>query len=627
MPQSGTKSFIRPEMTKEIDLIRISPNLYHLYKAHAAADPSRIVIEQALIGSSPRSWRALTYNELSTDIAKLRRFLQTKGVENSSRCAICSNTCPEWLIADMAILSLGAASVSVYTTLPSQDIAYIMRDANVTVAIVENQTLVDQFLKIHDGFEGSDEKWHPPHPLKHIICINPCTPHPLVTSLSDILSGPAVEDVTFECDATRDSLASLVYTSGSTGVPKGVIQTHGNHLANLEQVVQADVFGPSGSLFLYLPLAHSFARLVGYLGLFSDTSLKMPAITDPISGTLDLVSVSQDLRAANCEYIPSIPRLFEKIKMNIERKASEKTTQGWFLRRMLDSSQKMYRATKTKNSVSPITWFIYHVTDPIRTKLRETIFGTKLKHAISGGAKLSPDVAEFFAALDTIILQGYGLTETCVATNVNRHNDNRIGTVGPVFEGIEIKITPEHEICFRGPNVSSGYWQKPEETKASWDSEGWFHTGDLGSLDEDGYLTITGRKKEVIVSAGGKKIAPQKVEKLLESISGISHAVLFGNDRPYCVALLTLNNPDPANKDTNAQHHQELWKKIEHINEQLAPFERIRRARIIFEEFTVENGLLGPTHKIKRHEIRERYQDLIWEMHDNVPHPGSISPT
>jgi long-chain acyl-CoA synthetase len=627
MLQSGTKSFIRPEMTKEIDLIRVSHSLYHLYEAHAVANPSRIVIEQALIGSSPRSWRALTYEELSLQISKLRGFLQSQGIGSSSRCAICSNTCPEWLIADMAILSLGAATVSVYTTLPTQDIAYIIKDANVTVAIVENQTLVDQFLKIHQGFEGSDEKWHPPHTLSQIICIHPCTPHPLVTSLSDILSCPDIKDTTFECKATRDSLASLVYTSGSTGMPKGVIQTHGNHLANLEQVVQADVFGPSGSLFLYLPLAHSFARLVGYLGLFTDTTLKMPAITDPISGTLDLVSVSQDLRAANCEYIPSIPRLFEKIKMNLERKASEKTLQGWVLRRTLDTAQNMYRATKTKNSVSLITWLIYHITDSIRIKLRQTIFGTNLKHAISGGAKLSPDVAEFFAALDIIILQGYGLTETCVATNVNRHDDNRIGTVGPVFDGIEIKITSEHEICFRGPNVSKGYWGKPEETNASWDNEGWFYTGDLGSVDEDGYLTITGRKKEVIVSAGGKKIAPQKVEKLLESISGISHAVLFGNDRPYCVALLTLSHLDTIKKDNNAQHHPELWKKIEHLNEQLAPFERIRRARIVFEEFSIENGLLTPTHKIKRHEIRDRYQNLIWEMYDNVPHPGSVSPT
>jgi long-chain acyl-CoA synthetase len=627
MSQSVTTSLKWSEMIEPIDLIRVSPSLYHLYEANAAADPTRIVIEQALIGSSPRSWSTLTYQELSFQIAKLRSFLQLQGIGELSRCSICSNTCPEWLISDLAVLSLGAATVSIYTTLPTQDIAYIMKDANVTVAIVENQTLVDQFLKIHEGFQGSDENWYPPHPLTHIICIQPCTAHPLVTSLSDIVAGPVGENTTFQCSATRNSFASLVYTSGSTGLPKGVIQTHGNHLANLEQVVQADVFGPSGSLFLYLPLAHSFARLVGYLGLFTDTTLKMPAITDPVSGTLDLVSVSQDLRAANCEYIPSIPRLFEKIKMNIERKATEKTVQGWVLRRTLNAAQKMYRATKTKNSISPITWAIYHITDSIRTKLRDTIFGTKLIHAISGGAKLSPDVTEFFAALDIIILQGYGLTETCVATNVNRHNDNRIGTVGPVFDGIEMKLTTEHEICFRGPNVANGYWEKPEETKASWDSDGWFHTGDLGSVDEDGFLTITGRKKEVIVSAGGKKIAPQKVEKLLENLPGISHAVLFGNDRPYCVALLTMSDPDSVKKDNNAQHHAELWKKIEHINEQLAPFERIRRARIIFEEFSVENGLLTPTHKIKRHEIRDRYQDLIWEMYDNVPHPGSVSPT
>ena len=613
-------------MTNDIDLIRKSSSLYHLFETHVAADPERVVIEQALIGSSPRSWRCFTLKEISDQVAKLRAFLESQNIKNLSRCAICSNTCPEWLVADMSILSLGAATVSIYTTLPIQDIYYILSDANVTVAIVENQVLVDQFLKIHQGFEGTDKKWYPSYPLAHIICIQPSNPHPLVTSLTDILSA-SKKDATFKCEATKDTVASLVYTSGSTGIPKGVVQSHSNHLANLEQVIQANVFGPAGALFLYLPLAHSFARLVGYIGLFSNTQLKMPAITDPVSGTLDLASVSQDLRSANCEYIPSIPRLFEKIKMNLERKASERTTQGLFLRLTLSSAQKMYRATKTKNSISPITWFIYHVTESIRSKLREAVFGKNLKHAISGGAKLSPDVAEFFAALDIMILQGYGLTETCVATNVNRPDDNRIGTVGPVFNGIEIKLTPEFEICFRGPNVAKGYWGKPEETQVAWDDEGWFHTGDLGSLDEDGYLTITGRKKEVIVSAGGKKISPQKVEKLLESIPEISHAVLFGNDRPYCVAILTLANPSTLNQESNAQSHLELWRKIENINEQLAPFERIRRARIVFEEFTVETGMLTPTYKIKRHAIRDRFQDLIWEMYDNVPHPGSIAPT
>jgi long-chain acyl-CoA synthetase len=615
-------------MPEDIDTPQRFASLFHAYSYVAHNYPDEIVIEQALFGSSPRSTRQITNRELLLSILKLRNFLASHDIKQSDLCAICSNTCPEWLIADMAILSLGAINVSIYTSLPTHDIAYIMRDSGAKIAIVENEKLVQQFIDIHQGFVGSDGQHYEAYQLKNIISINVCKPHPLVTQLETILNTDYINpSLQVNCPASQSTIAALVYTSGSTGKPKGVIQTHGNHLANIEQVKKANIFGPSGSLFLYLPLAHSFARLVGYLGLLTDTKLQMPAISDPVSGTLDLVSISQDLRAANCEYLPSIPRLFEKIKMNIERKATEKNVQGWILRKTLNSAKAMYKSQRLHSDIGLLDWFFYHITESVRSKLRLVVFGNNLKHAISGGAKLSPDVAEFFATLDVKILQGYGLTETCVATNVNRPDDNRIGTVGPVFDGIEMKITPEGEICFRGANVTQGYWNNQEATNEAWDSDGWFHTGDLGTVDSDGYLTITGRKKEIIVSAGGKKIPPQKIEKLLESIPEISHAILYGNDRPFCVALLTLNPDYSYNKDNNnPQNIPELWRKIEIINEQLAPFEKIRKARIVNEELTVENGTLTPTQKIKRHAIRERYKDLIWEMYNNVPHPGAVPP-
>jgi long-chain acyl-CoA synthetase len=607
-------------------VIAKATNLYEAYITRARYEPQSVVIHQALIGELPREWKPITYAQMSEQIAKLMVFLVENGVGNGSACAICSNTCPEWLVSDVAILGLGGVTVAVYTTLPTHDIAYILKDSGSQIVIVENQALVEKVLNIHTGYTDARGAELPAYPLKRIVCINPCKPHPLVTSFSEILSSDSAPLPAFSA-TNRESLASLVYTSGSTGTPKGVMQSHGNHLANIEQVTTSEVFGPGGTIFLYLPLAHSFARLVGYLGLFTSTALKMPAITDPISGTLDVASVSQDMRAANCEYIPSIPRLFEKAKMSIERKASEKNLKAWFLRQTLLAAREMFRCNTQTVHPSTFNWFVYHVTESLRQKLKEAIFGNNFKHSISGGAKLSPDVVEFFESIGVKILQGYGLTETCVATNVNPPHNNRIGTVGPTFEGIEIKITSEGEICFKGENVTKGYWNRPEDTAVAWDDAGWFHTGDLGTLDNHGYLTITGRKKEVIVSAGGKKIPPQKIEKLLETISDISYAILFGNDRPFCVALLVPNFTLSAGQSSNVQDHPEIWKKIEQINEQLAPFEKVRRARFVRDEFTTENGLLTPTQKIKRNEIRDKYQDLIWEMYDFVPHPNKVIPS
>ncbi len=610
-------------MNQIVEQLANSQHIVEVFIARATSHSDMELWRQAQPGAVPRSWLPTTYGEALEQVTALHHFLNSL-VSAETCCAICSNTRPEWLLADLAILSNNCATVSIYTSLPVHDVSYVLRDSGARVVFAENQSQVDKMISIHEGFTKADGSKVEPFPLQKIISFDDCEPHPLVVQFRDVLSqNSKSSQLNLDLSKGRGLLASLVYTSGSTGDPKGVMQTHGNHLANLEQVLSADLF-QQGAIFLYLPLAHSFARLAAYIGLLSDTSLRFPAITDTQKSILDLQSISLDLRHSNAQYIPSIPRLFEKAKLAMEKRCLERSLGGWLLRKTLNSAKGYKAALRKDIKPSTLDWFWYHATGSIRERLRDTVFGTGFVYAVSGGAKLSPAVAEFFDDIGISILQGYGLTETCVATNVNRPGANKIGSVGPVFEGIDIRICEDGEIAFRGPNVTSGYWNKPEETAASWDQDGWFHTGDIGHIDDDGFLFIRGRKKEIIVSAGGKKIAPTKVEKLLEAIPGVSQAILFGSDRPYCVALIVPSFPLPDPEDLDVEHHTETWSQIEKLNEDLANFEKVRKARFVVEEFTPDNGLLTPTMKLRRHEIRKRYRDLIWSMYDHVPHPAKV---
>jgi long-chain acyl-CoA synthetase len=560
------------------------------------------------IGSEPRSWKSSTYREVLNAVSALVNFLQHEriGLAEDLMVAICANTRPEWIIADLAIMACKGITVAIYTSLPKEDINFIAQDSNSKIFFAENQEVVDKIL----SFENQIHK---------IITFEEVNPHEKVISYSRIIKNHNFSNIPEECKyIKRLDLATLVYTSGSTGIPKGVKQTHGNHLANLEQVSEAKVFGPKGNLFLYLPLAHSFARLVGYLGLFTDTKLKFPAITDCKTSKLDLSSIAEDLKNSHSEFIPSIPRLFEKVKNSLELKANGTTFNSKVLHLTISAALKKYSAEKEGKSAGTLTKLVFNRSERIRKKIKSGIFGDNFKYAISGGAKLNIEVTEFFAAIGITILQGYGLTETCVATNVNRFNNNKIGSVGQTFRGIEIKIAEDQEILFKGPNVCSGYYNRPEETAKSWDSDGWFYTGDLGYLDNEGFLFITGRKKEIIVTASGKKITPIKVEHLLEKSFLIEQAVVFGTDKPYCVALiLPANHQSLKHESHNVKDHPEIWNTILETNKNLASYEQIKNAYLIFEPFTVENSLLTPTMKLRRQQIYQTYYNEIEKLYSN----------
>lgn len=555
--------------------------------------PEGIVYE---FPDSETSWTKRDYKEVSKRISSITNFLKNQGVQSGDSVAVISGTRPEWMEIDLAILSLGAITVSVYPSLPADDARFILDDSKASSVFVENQEQADKVLSMLDNKS-----------FKLIIAIEEVAPHPQITPFSEVMSCPPSSEPYVDSAIIPDTIASIVYTSGTTSTPKGVVQTHGNHLANVAQAEDSGMFGAQSSMFLFLPLAHSFARLIAYLGFLTSAVLKFASVADKKSSKVDLARVTREIKESNAEVLPTVPRVFEKIKDTLESRAHGKSMQAFLLQTALKNARLHFRAYHYKEPVTLWHRILFHALSPIRLKIKKALFGPEFSHAVSGGAKLPREVNEFFWSIGIEIYEGYGLTETCVATNVNRKEKNKFGSVGPALKGVETKIAEDGEILFKGPNITKQYHNRPDATRESWDPEGWFHTGDVGHLDDDGFLFITDRKKELIVTAGGKKVPPQKIENLLTKHPLINQALYCGDEKPYCVALVTLNQ---------AIVHQigveNVDKKLDEIkkevNSELSSFEAVKKIKVLPEEFTVDNGLLTPTLKMKRKVILKRFE-------------------
>lgn len=616
-----------------------SQSIGEAFWARAKSRPSDLLMRFAL---SPHQgaqgeWQEESYASAEPKIARLASFLSTLGVGPGVPVAIMSQTRPEWILADLAIQSLGGITVSIYQSQQAQEAGFILYDSGARIVFVENEEQAAKlaWLQAHpcpipqrDDLPESSARI----PIEMIVSFEALETFAGCRLLRQIISDESLpsEAPKVPASLSRDSVASYVYTSGTTGPPKGVIQTHGNHLANVAQAAESGAFALNGSLFLYLPLAHSFARLIHYLGCLTSAHLALPAVADPRSSRVDLSGVAKDLQASSSFVIPSVPRLFEKMSAALKAKASSKGLQGKMLGLCISNAVATYERRMTGGSLSILEQIIFRGLEPVRAKVKRQLFGPKFSHAISGGAKLDPGVNRFFDALGMTICEGYGLTETCVATHVNRPLRRKIGTVGPPLLGVETRISGDDgEILLRGANVTQGYLNRPSATRESWDSDGWFHTGDVGSIDEQGFLTITDRKKELVITAGGKKIPPTSVEGRFKRFSFISHAFLFGDMKPYCVMLLTLNEqelrsllrsagiqPEPGQKLSElAAVHGMVQDAVDEVNAGLSSFESIKKFSILDEDFSVENGLLTPTLKMRRKHIVARHGAAIASLY------------
>lgn len=569
-------------------------------------------------------WQEVTWAACGDRVRAMASGLISLGLEHGERVALLARTRPEWMEFDLAVLASGAITVPIYPSNLADECGYIIWNSGATVVCVEDRQQLAKVRQVQQyGFEPGGQPQQ--LALRQVLTIEE-TGEPGAMSLQQLMergrSLPASTLRQRRSRVGRDQLATIVYTSGTTGPPKGVMQSHGNHLAAVESVGQLGMSVAGDTDFLFLPLAHSFARLIEYLGLAQAT------VTAFARGLDTLV---EDMREVRPHIIPAVPRVYEKIFSRIQagREGSSRLKRS-LLDCALAVGRRRSEHIQRGVALSPVLALQAALADRLVLAKIRSVLGGRVKFLVSGGAPLAPEIAKFFHASGLLILEGYGLTETTPILTANRPDRFKFGTVGPPIPGVELKLAADGEILAKGPNLALGYYQRPDATREAWDEEGWFHTGDIGAIDADGFLSITDRKKDLIKTSGGKFVAPQNVENLLKTQPHISQAVLVGDGRKYCVALLTLDFDEvqtwaakehillPADRSQWAAEPRVealIAAEVAAANRRLASYETVKYHRILPHDFSVESGELTPSLKAKRKLVTQKYCDLIEGMY------------
>lgn len=560
-------------------------------------------------------WHTLSWVEIEKKVFDLACGLKKLGINKGDRISIFSQTRYEWTLADLAILSVGAVTVPIYqSNLPDQA-AYIIGNSGAHLAFVED---AEQLKKI-------DEVHHDLPSLSQIILFDDgekVKKKEGIYSLEEVMLLGTEEEGRKIFEEMKNTLdeeadASFVYTSGTTGPPKGAVLTHGNFLAELKALEEVFDFEPHYESLLFLPLAHILARVVQFAQLQRGF---IQCYAESIDKLLD------DVRDVGPHLMASVPRIFEKIHTRVMQgvEASSDLKKKIF-QWALGVGQKRAELTAAKKRVPLMLRLKWGMAFRlVFAKLHQKL-GGRIKFFISGGAPLSAEIGDFFHTAGFVILEGYGLTETTAAITCNTLKDFKIGTVGKPLKGVEIKIAEDGEILTRGDVVFKGYYKRPEETAEALNSGGWFHTGDIGVIDAEGFLKITDRKKDIIVTAAGKNIAPQNIEGLLKTDPLISQVMVHGDRRKYLSALITLDRGqvieyarsnhipfrDYSDLVQNEKIHDLIKRRIDEKNRQLARYESIKKFAILDSDFSVETGELTPTLKVKRKFTSEKYRDIL----------------
>ena len=568
------------------------------------------------------SWKTITWRQLGDIVREAALGLIALGREKGDMVALLSASRAEWVQADFAIFSAGSVTVPVYPSYPPDLIAYVVNDSGAKTIIVEDPSQLAKVLQARDKMPGLQQivviaDYDAPQPPKMVMTWESL--RRLGRENAEAHKSTLAERVA----TTRPTdLATIVYTSGTTGPPKGVMQTHGNHVAAVMASKQATPVEEGWVHLLFLPLAHSFARLESFLGVTH-------GLTTAFAENLD--KVGDNLKETRPHFICSVPRVFEKVYGKILAGVEagspvKKKIFNWAVGVGRDVSRHQQRGQPVPTALELKRKIAHKL---VFSKLHAAL-GGRLQWAVSGGAPLSRDIAEFFHAAGILLLEGYGLTETCPALTFNRPDRFKFGSVGQSLPGVQLRIASDGEILARGPNIATlGYYKQPEATHEVFDTEGWFHTGDIGTIDTDGFLTITDRKKDVIVTAGGMNIAPQNIENLLKADPFISQVMVYGDRRPYPVALITIN-PEELSKFAREQgiltseaaaivKHPKVAERVsrtvEEKNSQLQSYAKIKRFKVLATDFTLEGGELTPTLKVKRKIVSQKYKDAIEELY------------
>lgn len=572
----------------------------------------------ALNHKTGKEWVHISAETFVERVRNVALGLAELGIKPGDRIALLSENRPEWSIADLAILSLGAINVPVYTTQAVDQIRYILTDSGARAIFVSNRKLFKHAQKALAGldfleriifFDGHNEEIERSSSLESLE----------QSGRERSINRPAAFGAYLKA-IRPDDLATLIYTSGTTGEPKGVMLTHANFVSDVQSIISGLPILPSDVALSVLPLSHILERTGFYIFCCAGVSVYYTASFD---------QVGENLLEVRPTVMTAVPRLFEKVYHKIVKKGLSQ--KGWKRKvfvRSLAVGQRYAEAKDKGKLVGPALALQQKMANRVVfSKWREGV-GGRLRYFVSGGAPLSPTLSYAFLAAGIPILQGYGATETCIVSS-NRPENNRVGSVGLPFKGIEVRIADDGEILLRGPNVMRGYYGHPEET-ASVLNDGWFATGDVGHLDEEGHLYLTDRKKDLFKLSNGKYVAPQQIESLLKQSEFVGQVVVVGAGRKQPVALIVpewealrqaLSDAEekfPSDRVALAKSPAAIrlvQNDVVQLTKELADYQRIRRIALLSDEFTIDRGELTPTLKVKRRVIDQKFGDLIEELY------------
>ncbi|MDQ3769196.1 MAG: long-chain fatty acid--CoA ligase [Actinomycetota bacterium] len=560
------------------------------------------------------AWRRMGYAELGRNVTALARGLLALGVEPGDRVAILSQTRPEWTYADFAVLCVGGVVAPVYQTNSSEECRYVLEHSGARVLFCEDAVQLEKVEAIRGHLPA----------LEHVVAFTQAREGALSLEALEA-RGEGIDEarVRERADAVSlDDLATIVYTSGTTGPPKGCMLTHGSLRADMDMVHQRISFPDDAVFYVFLPLAHALTRIVEFLAVDVGAELAY--------WQRDPKKLVEDVGEIEPTHLPSVPRLFEKIYTAATARVAEAGgAKEKLFHWAVGVGRRVREAEQAGREPGRVLQAQHALADRLVLHKVRDLFGGRIQLALTGAAPIDPEILQFFRAAGVYVLEGYGMTETAAVASLNTIEEHRFGTVGKPLPGCEVRIADDGEVLMKGPNVFSGYFNDEEATRSTL-IDGWLYSGDLGELDADGYLKITGRKKDLIITSSGKNIAPSNIENLVRQTRWVSQVVVFGDRRPYLTALVTLD-PDEAGAlaekvgapgagvATLARHEgarAEIQRVIDEANAQFANIEQIKRFEILERDLSQEDDELTPTLKVKRNVVYARHADVFSGLYD-----------
>jgi long-chain acyl-CoA synthetase len=590
------------------------PSLYQMFQEVSTINGSKLAFKHKRKGN----WFDVTWAEARETVQRVSKSLIALKIEKGSKASILSQTRLEWVLCDFGIVSCGVVTVGIYHSNLPEGCAYILDHSDSEIVFVEDAEQLAKVLEVRGRLPN----------LRHIVIYDgPSDPDRGVLSWEDFLDKGA--DVAEEVVAQRgeelgtEDLASIVYTSGTTGQPKGAMISHGNLVFTSWTAGESLYIEPFFSTLLFLPLAHVFARLIVYVCLRKAV---------PVAFAESFNTVVQNLQEIRPHFIASVPRVYEKAYDKIVSNAAD--AGGIKLKLFywaLGIGRKVGELKQKKQPIPGGLALQHRIAHKLVLHKIVEIFGGRMEWSVSGAAPLNKSIAEFFHACGVLILEGIGMTENTSFSHVNRFDNYEFGSVGLLGPEVEHVIATDGELLTRGANTMQGYFKNPEATAETIDQEGWLHTGDIGVIDDEGFLRITDRKKDLIITAGGKNVAPQHIEQVLRTSHYIGQVVAIGDRKKFLSAIITLD-PDTvpewaAQNDLGGLSLEELAvhpkvrelieMEIEQRNKNLASYESIKKFEILPRDFSIEGGELTPTLKVKRKAVVEKYKDEIESLYEN----------